>query len=213
MANDQTGSDDVTPAAIHIIASAAALLALTAATIVVALHLLRTDVDPLVDGVSAYALSPFGYLYRIQVLATGLAALLLTVATLASELTPGVGVALLALFGASRILIARYPTDPRGTTSLSRPGRLHVILAAITFVTIAVAAPSITGTLATGPRWPGPASLLTALAWTTTISALGTFATSTTRTTQRVFGLVERVAYAGMLGWLVVAAAGLTGLP
>jgi hypothetical protein len=207
-----TWSADVTSTAIQFIASAAALLALMAAMFVIVLHLVPTDVDPLVDGVSAYALSPFGYLYRIQVVATGLAALLLAVALLASELTPGFGVAALALFGASRILIARYPTDPGGTTSFSHPGRLHVVLAAITFVTIAVAAPSITGPLAVSPSWPGPATGLTALAWTTTIFALGTFATSTTPRTKRVFGLVERVAYGGMLAWLVVAAAGLSGL-
>ncbi len=202
----------MTPIVIHFIASAAALLALLAATIVIVLHVVRTDVDPLVDGVSAYALSPFGYLYRIQVVATGLAALLLTVALSGSEPAPDVGLALLALFGTSRILIARYPTDPRGTTSFSRPGRLHIVLAATTFVTIAVAAPSITGPLAASPGWSGPAALLTALGWTTTIFALGTFASTTTPPTQRVFGLVERGAYAGILAWLVVAAAGLTGL-
>lgn len=56
---------------------------------------------------SAYALSPFGYLRRAQVVATGLTALLLTLALLASGLASGVAVALLTLFGVSRILIAR----------------------------------------------------------------------------------------------------------
>jgi hypothetical protein len=202
----------VTAATIHVLGASAALLALTAAVLVLALHMVRSDVDLLTDGVSAYALGPFGYLYRAQVVASGLAALLLTLALLESGLASGVAVALLALFGLSRILIARYPTDPRGTTVLSPPGRLHVILASIAFVTIAVAAPTITGSLATGPGWAGPATALTALGWATTIFALGTFASATTPSTQRVFGLVERGAYVAALAWLMVAAAGVGGL-
>ena len=101
----------------------ALILVSAAALIVVALHVVRTDVDPLTDGVSAFALTSFGYLYRAQVVAIGVAATLLTVALVAGNLASGIGVAALALFGGSRILIARYPTDPRGTTRFSRAGR------------------------------------------------------------------------------------------
>ena len=161
---------------------------------------------------SAYALGPFGYLYRVQVVVTGLAALLLTLGLLGSGLVSGLALGLLAVFGMSRILIARYPTDPRGTTSLSRHGRLHIILAAVTFLTIAVAAPSIAGALAPSPSWVGPATVLTILGWVTTIFALGTFASATTPASQRVFGLVERGAYAATLAWVVIAAGGIAGL-
>jgi hypothetical protein len=65
---------------ITVLGAAAALLALSAAVIVTALHAVGTEVDPRVDGVSAYALTPFGLLYRLQVLATGTAALLLVLA-------------------------------------------------------------------------------------------------------------------------------------
>lgn len=193
---------------IRLVASIAALLALAAAVMVIVLHVVPTDVDPLIDGVSAYALTPFGTLYRIQVVVAGLAALLLTLVLLADGLASGVAVALLAVFGISRIVIARYPTDPRGTRSFSRAGRLHVLLAATTFLTIAVAAPAIGGTLTGSPDWTGWAAGLTTLGWATTVCALGTFASATTPVTRRVFGLVERGAYAGMLGWLAVAAAG-----
>jgi hypothetical protein len=50
--------------------SGAALLGLLAAFIVIALHMVRTGVDPLVDGVSAYALCSHGGLYRVQVIFT-----------------------------------------------------------------------------------------------------------------------------------------------
>ena len=201
----------MTSATVHLLGAAAAVLALTAAAVVIVLHVVRSDVDPTMDGVSAYALGPFGYLYRIQVVATGLAALLLALAFLASGVS-GFALALLALFGISRVLIARYPTDPRGTTSLSRRGRLHIILATVSFLTIAFAAPWIAGAVATSSSWVGPATALTALGWATTIFALGTFASATTPATKRVFGLVERGAYASTLAWVVVAAGGVSGL-
>lgn len=197
---------------IQSVAFAATLLALAAGVIVIGLHLARTEVDPLVDGVSAYALGPFGNLYRIQAVATGLAALSLTVALVAGDLASGFAVVLLAAFGASRILIARYATDPRGTTSFSRAGRIHIVLAAITFVTIAIAAPAIGGTLASSTGWDGPATVMSAVGWITSACALGNFASATLPATRRIFGLVERGAYAGMLGWLAIAAAGVNGV-
>ncbi|MFI5254694.1 MAG: DUF998 domain-containing protein, partial [Candidatus Limnocylindrales bacterium] len=133
---------------IHVLAVASALLATTAAALVVVLHGIRSGVDPVIDGVSAYALTPLRRFYRVQVVATGLGALLLTATLIGNGLAPGIAVTLLAVFGVSRMLIARFPTDPRGTIAFSRPGRLHVVLAAISFVTIAVAAPPIAGALA-----------------------------------------------------------------
>jgi Protein of unknown function (DUF998) len=196
----------------QLLALPAAFLASIAAAIVIVLHASRSEVDPLVDGVSAYALGPLGGRYRIQVVATGSAALLLALALATEGLASGVGVALLAAFGVSRLLIARYPTDPHGTTTFSRAGRFHIVLATITFVTIAVAAPWIDSDLAGNPGWTGPTALLTVLGWATTACSLGTFASATTPATWRIFGLVERGAYAGMLAWLIVAAAGVGGI-
>lgn len=199
------------PDPIRMLASAAAIMGIAAGILVAWLHGSRTGVDPWRDGVSAYALTRVGILYRIQAVATGAAALLLSVALLAAGLADGVAVLLLGVFGVSRVLIARYPTDPHGTTTFSRSGRLHILLATVTFLTIAVAAPALAGTLAASDGWAGSADLLTVLGWATTACAVGTFASNTVSATRRVFGLVERGAYAGMLSWLVVAAAGITG--
>jgi hypothetical protein len=203
---------DVTLEIAQLLALPAVLLASIAASIVVALHVSRSNVDPLVDGVSAYALGSLGRWYRIQVVATGLAALLLALALGVEGLASGIAIGWLVAFGISRILISRYPTDPHGTTVFSRAGRLHIVLATVTFVTIAVAAPLIGNDLAGHPEWTGPIDLLTILGWSTTVFALGTFASSTTPATRRIFGLVERGVYAGMLAWLVVAAVGIGGL-
>jgi hypothetical protein len=192
------------------VALVASILASAAALLVIALHVVHTNVDPREDGVSAYALTGFAALYRIQVIATGLAGLLLAIALVAGEFETGGGAAVLALFAVSRILIARYPTDPRGTTRFSRAGRFHVLLAAMTFVTIAVAAPWISGSLSANPDWRGPSTVV-ALGWATTVLALGTFASSSLPATRRVFGLVERGAYAAWLLWLLVIGLSLSG--
>jgi hypothetical protein len=200
------------PETIRLLASAAAILGVAAGILVAWLHLSRTEVDPWRDGVSAYALTRVGNLYRIQAVGTGVAALLVSIALLSAGLSTGVAVSLLVAFGVSRVLIARYPTDPRGTTRFSRTGRLHILLATVTFLSIAVAAPALAGTLTASDGWTGSADLLTVLGWATTACVLGTFASNTVPATRRVFGLVERGAYAGMLAWLVVAAAGINGL-
>jgi hypothetical protein len=189
----------------------AALLTLIAAILVIALHAVRTDVDPRQDGVSAFALSDFGALYRTQVVATGAAALLLGMALVAGGFEPGGGVIVLVVFAISRILIARYPTDPRGTARFSRAGRVHVLLAATTFVSIAVAAPWVNWTLSASPDWHGPANWLVPLGWLTAILAVGTFATTTLPVTRRVFGLVERGAYAAWMLWIFLMALSVSG--
>jgi hypothetical protein len=189
----------------------AALLTLVAAVLVIALHAVGTDVDPGEDGVSAYALTRFGAWYRAQVVATGAAALLLAFALVAGGFEPGGGAVLLVVFAASRILITRYPTDPRGTTQFSRAGRLHILLAATTFVSIAVAAPWVAWTLSANADWHGPANGLVMLGWLTAILAIGTFATTTTPSTRRIFGLVERGAYAAWILWILVMALSVSG--
>jgi hypothetical protein len=182
----------------------AAAFAAFAAILVIVLHVLHTEVDPREDGVSAYALTPFGILYRSQVVATGVAGLLLACVLIAGEFESPAGAVVLGLFAVSRIAIARYPTDPRGTTTFSRSGRLHVLLAATTFVTIAVAAPWVSATLTGSPGWHGPTSAIVTVGWVSTVLALGTFATTTLPATRRVFGVVERGAYAGWFLWIVV---------
>ena len=189
----------------------AARVAAAAAVQVIALHVVRTDVEPFADGVSAYALTRVGALYRGQVIATGIAALLLACVLVAGGFGPGGGVIVLVVFAVSRIFIARYPTDPRGTTRFSPAGRMHVLLAATTFVTIAVAAPWVSAELAGHPDWPGPTGVLVTLGWATALLALGTFPTTTLPATRRVFGLVERGAYAAWTLWIIVAGLSVAG--
>ncbi len=190
---------------------AAVGLAGLAALLVIALHLVRTAVDPWRDGVSGYALTRFGVGYRVQAVATGAAGLLLAFAVLVGGLGSVGGVAALVVFAIARILIARYPTDPRGTATLSRAGRIHVLLAATTFVAIAIAGPRISMTLADSADWHGPTNVVVGLGWATTLFAVGTFASTTLPATRRFFGLVERGAYAAWLCWIVIAGLGLSG--
>jgi hypothetical protein len=187
---------------VAVLAAAAVLLAIAAGVAVVILHLRRTAVDPVLDGVSAYALTPLATLYQTQVIATGLAAASLAAALGAGGLIAPVELIPLLLFAASRLLIARYPTDPPGTTTFSRSGRIHIVLAAVTFLTIAIAAPSISGTLTGRAGWSGPGGPFMGPAWATTVLAFATFGVNTIPTTRRIFGMVERGAYVAMLAWL-----------
>ena len=79
-----------------------------------ALHFLRTDVNPMVEPVSNYAVGAYGFLSTAANIGSGLAALALTLGLYLSIASPGrsrVGLFLLGLFGVSELLAAIFPID------------------------------------------------------------------------------------------------------
>jgi uncharacterized protein DUF998 len=103
--------------------------------------------------------------------------------------------ALFAAFAAARFLIPWFPTD----LDRSRPtpaGRIHLLLAAIAFASIAVVAGYTPDDLA--PGW---------LQWTVVGTAIATGVGA--RRPIPYFGLVERLLYAAMIAWFIVVSAAL----
>jgi hypothetical protein len=187
---------------------AAAIAAGLASAMVIRLHQLPSGVDIRTEGVSAYALGRWGALYRAQVRASGLAAICIAAACLLLGIAHVVAVAVLATYAVSRVAIARYPTDPPGTTELTPAGRMHVLLASISFVGIGVAAPTIGLAAGWGQLAAPLGSTLTTLSMAVPITVVATFAAGAIA--RGVFGLVERAAYIATLSWLIVAAISLS---
>src|SRR5919112_5523406 len=79
-----------------------------------ALHFLRTDVNPVVEPVSNYAVGAYGFLSTAANIGGGLAALALTLGLYLSIAPPSrsrVGLFLLGLVGVSELLAAIFPID------------------------------------------------------------------------------------------------------
>lgn len=90
--------------------------------------------------------------------------------------------------------------EPEGVGSLSRTGRVHMLLAGTAFASIALAATRI--------DWTGKPDALGPLGWLVTATAIATGVAIVFRPLRRVaFGLVERTYYAASIIWLVAVAA------
>jgi hypothetical protein len=172
-----------------------AALALGVAAIV-RLHLAGTGLDPVRDAVSDYGTTSSHRLYRFQVVAFGAAALLLMAALAGDDRVGASGLAWLAVYGAARISIAWFmiDRDPRRQTT---EGRIHALLAALAFTSIAVAATTIGHDLG---------DALYALGWVVAGAAVATAAFRVVPALRPWFGLVERLLYVATVVWLVAAA-------
>lgn len=188
-----------------LLGGAAAGCVVVAIAAVARLHLLPTGRSPVREGVSAYGAGPFRFLYRLQVIGTGMASLLLVAALGAQDGADLLPIVILAAFGASRIVIAGYPTDLEGVPP-TRTGLVHILLASVAFLTIAAAAPWIGLWMAGRSAWGG-GPLVAALGAAVALSVAATFAAGALPRLRRVFGLVERAVYVSTFGWLLAAAA------
>ena len=99
-----------------------------------ALHFLRTDVNPVVEPVSNYAVGAYGFLSTAANIGSGLAALALTVGLYLGIAPPDrsrVGLFLLGLFGVCELLAAIFPIDVGAQATMN--GTIHNIVGNISF--------------------------------------------------------------------------------
>jgi len=176
--------------------------AVAAAAIVAWLHLVPSDYDVVRHGVSAYGVGRRAPWYRAQVVITGAGGLLLLAALVRGTSASPAGLAFLAAYAVSRAAIARYPTDLEGQP-MTRTGAIHALLAAVSFASLAAAAPLIAMSL-TRAEVGGHDTAVQALSAAVAVSALATFGAGLIRQIRPAFGLIERAFYATSLGWLIV---------
>jgi hypothetical protein len=175
------------------LAVAALVCFAAAAGILLRLHLLLpTGLSPVSAAISDYGATRFHRNYRVMVVALGLGGLLL--ATGLARETDADGVFWLWIYGVSRIAIAGFMID-RDPPPFTREGRIHWLLAAVAFTSIAFAASTI--------DWTGAPGVLGPLGSAVAASAVATLLATRV---PAVFGLVERLLYATSLAWLVIAA-------
>jgi hypothetical protein len=178
---------------------AVSLLICTASLIF--LHFLPTGFHPLSDPVSNYAVSRYGFLYRLQAFSSGICGLyLLFKFTESGIVLPFLGMAALLFYALSRLLIIFFPTDiipPR-----TFKGTLHIILAAFTFAGIAISTGVLTPALTSLTAWSNTDLQLRAATLLTDTAAILFLAVFTIRPFRKIVGLIERCIYLGTLLWL-----------
>jgi hypothetical protein len=175
-----------------VLATAAAGFTLLCLACLVWLHIAPTGYSAVGNAVSEYGVGDDARWYRGQATCAGIAGLLLAGA-LANEFDPAprLAIALLCVFGVTRIAIPWFPTDLIRSGETTGTGRIHLLLAAVAFASVSWAACDL------GRNEDGEPVLGYVMAAT----AAATFVAIRTPRLQPILGLVERAFYAAMLTW------------
>lgn len=176
-----------------------------------ALHAVPSGLSPLRDPVSAYGISRWSGLYRVQTLATAVAAVALALALITAG-TPAAIAAIVALgvLALTRAPISWVPMDADGATRTAT-GRRHNLLAFGAFAAASVGG-FMTGIAFGTDGLETAANLSTAFGWVMSAASAVTLLAAIVRPLRPVFGLAERVIYLGMFAWLTLGALTLLGL-
>ena len=183
---------------------ALALLAL------VAVHLLKRDLDPSRTMISRYALGPYGWLMALCFAAWAAASLFLfgALTVLAMSTLGRIGLILLLVAGISLVMAAVFPMDPVGTprTAISLAGKMHGLAFSIGLPCLVVAPLILSLTVAELPL-----VFLTAAIWLGLIVmiAIGVRVGpdhGPNPHVPRLFGWANRLLMVAYGVWLIVAA-------
>lgn len=192
--------DNGMEAVVALIGTASCLVLIVA---LVVAHLMRTGLSPIMDPVSAYALSSARAWYAIAAVAAavsgGVSAILL-----AGVAGTQAAVVLLWIFAVARLVIPLFPMDRPGTDRTPM-GRLHNLLAIVAFATVTVAAFLAAGPLGNSGH-TGAAVGSTCAAIVMAIGSIAVIASSVAPRLRRIFGLAERLIYLGFIAWFLVLA-------
>ena len=168
--------------------------------ILITLHFLPTGLDPIRYAVSDYGWTSYHVGYRTMVVLQGVGAVLIAVGL--GQETDVQSLGWLYVYGVVRLLVAGFMTDrePESLGSLTRTGRIHMLLAGTAFASIAVAASHL--------DWTGKPSVLGPLGWVVTATAIATGTALVVPPIRHVaLGPIERLHYAAAIAWLLVVSA------
>jgi hypothetical protein len=183
------------------LASLAGLICVAASgVILIALHFVPTGLDPVRYAVSDYGWTSYHVGYRTMVVLQGLGALLIAIGL--GRQTDAKSLGWLYVYGVARLLVSAFMTDrePESLRSLTRTGRIHILLAGTAFASIAVAASHL--------DWTGKPAVLGPLGWLVAATAIATGTAIVVPPIRRVaLGVIERAHYAAAITWLIVVAA------
>lgn len=134
-----------------------------------AFHLIQPDVDPVTSATSDYVHGTAGALSHVATFAVGLGAVSL-VATwwpAVAGAAARVGLGLLVIFGAAKLVQAFFPIDAEGADTSA--GRIHDITGNLAFFTLPIAAVLIARAIARR----APAPVVAVLAWAVVVATVG----------------------------------------
>ena len=171
---------------------------------IAALHFLRPDVNPVSEPISNYGVGPYGFLFTVADIGSGLATLALVFGLYLGIPPPGrsyVGLSLLALYGVSELLAGIFPIDVGGEATTA--GTIHTIVGNISFFCLPIAAILLSLRMGKDEQWRSLRRPALALSIVIVLTVILTIAGSNLGIG---FGVTQRVANVAVLVWMLVVA-------
>lgn len=169
-----------------------------------ALHILPTGLSAVRNPVSQYGISRYRLGYRIQTLSYAVAGLGAAIGIATLPVAATLPVLLCVIFAAARGAISWFPMDEPGAAP-TRGGSYHGLLAIAAFLSATLAAAVLSRTLSRGHLDATMSGISGALAAVMLVALIAMGIDR--RRGGGVFGLIERVFYAGVTAWLAALAA------
>jgi hypothetical protein len=175
-------------------------------TLVAALHVLRPDLDPMAHPTSQYAAGRFGYVMTLAFLSMSVASLGLAVGLSRREVAPDgslLGRVLLGYWAVAVLVAMLFPLNELGTEP-TLSSRIHRINGPIAFLSVCIAAVTLSRRFSRDPRWQRVARVTQILSWS--MVALF-FVTGFAIARKTGFGgLCQRIQLVLFLGWFFITA-------
>lgn len=174
--------------------------------IVVVLHGVKADLDPVETYISDYAIGDNGWLMTTAFIIVGLGMMCLAVGLRAS-LAPGrrvaLGFILTAVTSVGFILAGVFTTDPTGADETTTEGALHLLGAVLVFPVTIANSFVLLGVFRRDPRWVSFAQRWRWAPWVLLVGMIVAFGAP-----EGIVGLTQRLFAAMIMGWFAAIALG-----
>jgi hypothetical protein len=175
--------------------------------VILALHFLRPDLDPIRQPTSQYAVGPYGFLMTSAFFSMSIASFALVIGLYQSVSQPAlsrVGLTLLGLWGVGVLIAMLFPIDPEGSPQ-TIAGTIHRINGPLSFLYATLGTTLLSGRFKQDEAWRSlyrPAVILSLVIVATFIAGGVSIATDS-----GLAGLTQRIDLAALVTWILLTAA------
>jgi hypothetical protein len=173
--------------------------------VVIVLHFLRPDLNPISRFISEYAVGPYGFLMRSAFFGLSLGSLALVVGLYLGVSRPGrswIGLVLLGVWGVGILIAGIFPADLQGAP-VTTVGSIHQTASALAFLSVILATILISWRFKQDKKW----SSFRRSALILSLVILVTFIGFSLSVNTEFGGLSQRIFIASILLWLLLTAA------
>lgn len=170
--------------------------------------------SPIRQPESDLAVGPYGWVMTINFVLRGLLSFAFIAALIKGTTAAGrsrAGLILLGIWAVGALLLAAFPTDVG--TPITRHGAIHLLVALVAFICVAVGEILLSRRFATEARWQSLRRPALTIAIITLIACVLTFVALRTPGLDRLGGLIERLFLGLALLWMLVVALRVRALP